>query len=61
MDPLPTISKAYSLVLQEKNQREVGHSSVVPEATALNVIKVYDKFSGKNYKQQKRPATPVAK
>ncbi|KAF8393202.1 hypothetical protein HHK36_021443 [Tetracentron sinense] len=40
MDPLPSISKTYSLILQEEKQRELHVTTTsIPDATALSVIK----------------------
>ena len=37
MEPLPSINKVYSLLIQEERQRNVGNSNVHIESTALVV------------------------
>ena len=34
-EPLPTLNKAYSLILQEEKRRQVGQADLVIEPTAL--------------------------
>lgn len=50
MDPLPKVSKAYSLVLRHERQRDVsaGKSTGQPEAAAFAVKDLNKK--GSNYK-----------
>ncbi|XP_074374746.1 uncharacterized protein LOC141715166 [Apium graveolens] len=42
MTPIPSLSAAYSLLMQEENQRELGINTNVTESVALSV-KTYDK------------------
>ena len=58
MEPLPSINKVYSLLIQEKRQRNVGNSNAHVESTALamkgsNFNPTF--FGGKNSKGKYRP------
>ena len=58
MEPLPSINKVYSLLIQEERQRHVGSSNNHIESTALavkgsNSTSVF--FGGKNSKGKNRP------
>ena len=58
MEPLPSINKVYSLLIQEERQRNVGNSNAHVESTALavkgsNSNPVF--FGGKNSKGKDRP------
>ena len=55
MNPLPDITQAYSMLLQEESQREFASQSVIPvENVAMNV-KLNNNFKAKNNKKSPDP------